>query len=146
MFNSITIKKLTESALYNYGNPSSVNSEDLKNLGIKEDTGFYDVYINKGWPPKSRCNPLLTLTDIITNLEKGWGLFGLEQDDVTPSLLRRFIQLDSIEGERVFHYDVQTDYVYNCDWGEEYAMISGGKEPSFVSSYDFVNWYYDDSI
>ncbi len=146
MLSKKTIQQLENSPISSYGDISDICVIFLKNLNIKEDTGFFQIYKFGGWLPVSQYAPLYPLGEIMNNLDKGWGLEGLENCGEKTQLLKRFIRMDSMEGQGSFYYDIKNDFVYDCNWGEEEAMISGEKEPSFVSSYDFFNWYYDDSI
>ena len=79
------------------------------------------------------------------NLEKGWGLEILDNITLEKEWITKFIQMDSKEGEVSYYYEVDTDCVYICRWGEE-DMISGSKQPKFRTSYDFFNWFYSSQL
>jgi hypothetical protein len=54
----------------------------------------------------------------------------------------RYLRFTSIEGEGSYFYDIETDAVYDVNWGEEELMVLGEKQPWFTSFYDFIEWYY----
>jgi len=109
-----------------------------KNLGIKKiDSAFINYYSVVGFPPIGQGEELYTLNDILEAKE--------EEDEELPSEIgSRYLRFTSIEGEGSYYYDVETDAVYDVNWGEEQVMVSGDKEPWFTSFYDFLEWYYSD--
>lgn len=145
MFTSETVAELKAFPKFEFGNRHPKALKALKALKIREETGIHDFYKSGGWlPPNRRYQELYLLFQLIENIEKSYGLYGMEEEYRTPELLRRYLQLDSIEGGGSWQYDVETDAVYDCDWGAEYNMVAGTKEPTFKTSYDFINWLYSD--
>ena len=142
MLEERTVQALEGSPISSFGHVSEVCVKFLKNLGVDQNTGFFDVCKYGGWLPVSDRARLYGLGQIMQSLEKGWGLAGLENPELEKELMSKFIQLDSIEGEKSFYYEVETDFVYLCHWGEEKSMISHDKSPDFRTSYDFLNWCF----
>jgi len=66
----------------------------------------------------------------------------MEEEDRTPERLGRYLAITSFEGGGGWHYDIQTDRIYDCDWGMEYDMVDGTMVPTFATSCEFFNWMY----
>ncbi len=77
-------------------------------------------------------------------LGKGKELYNLSVIVEENTAGSRYLRFTSIEGEGSYFYDVETDAVYDVNWGEENLMESGQKRPWFTSFSDFLEWYYSD--
>ena len=142
MLKTETIEILKASPISSFGDKNEVCMQFMRNLGVKENTGFFDVYKYGGWLPTSHSAELYPLGQIMQNIEKGWGLQGLENRSLEKELITKFIQMDSSVGEVGYFYEVDTDCVHICYWGGEEEMISGSKVAKFKTSYNFFNWFY----
>jgi len=143
MLTTETIEKLENSPISSFGDLNEICIQFMKNLGVSENTGFFDVHKYGGWLPTSNGGgALYPLGQIMNNLEKGWGLEGLEDFALEQDLITKFIRMDSIEGEFSYYYEVDSDCVHVCHWGGEEEMISHRKSAKFKTSYDFFNWFY----
>ena len=81
-----------------------------------------------------------------TPLGSGSELFNLESILEENTAGSRYLRFTSIEGEGSYFYDVETDAVYDINWGEEELMDSGQKQPWFPSFSDFLEWYYSEAL
>lgn len=79
-------------------------------------------------------------------LGKGEELYNLNLIVEENTAGSRYLRFTSIEGEGSYFYDVETDAVYDVNWGEEELMESGQKEPWFNSFSDFLEWYYSEAL
>ena len=79
-------------------------------------------------------------------LGKGEELYNLSLIVEENTAGSRYLRFTSIEGEGSYFYDVETDAVYDVNWGEEELMESGQKEPWFTSFSDFLEWYYSGGV
>lgn len=124
---------------------------ELNKIGI--DGGiFYDFFVNSyayDIPENKRGQELFTLDQILENYQsQNW--LNLFPDRVAlkekyPEAGKRYLQITSIEGEGSYFYDIETDYVYDVNWGQEENMVMGKLKPWFTSFYDFLEWYYGES-
>ncbi len=130
--------------LSDFGQDNADALRDLDRLCIQAGTGFHMLYAGGGFFPNGRNRPvaLLSLSDLVQDQKTGHGLYGMEEADRTPELLKRYLTITSIEGGGSWFYDIETDCVFDCDWGDEYGMIDGTLEPVFNTSFEFVNWLY----
>ncbi len=119
------------------------------NLGVEHlDSAFVEFY-SFAIGGMGQGEELYNLEQIMDDLkQQNW--LNLFDDEMTirikakyPDAGKRYLQFTSIEGQGSYFYDVQTDYVYDVNWGEEEAMITGELKPWFKSFYDFLEWYYD---
>ncbi len=111
---------------------------------FRENTGMFELYINLGYPPIGKGGILLPMDQILENLNDGSNLWGLEEDERSKNASRYYIRLQSVEGGESWYYHTKSDRIYLCEWGNEKLMISSQLKPAFSSSYEFVNWMYDD--
>jgi len=117
---------------------SFANDFSILNIG----SSFLDFYFLVGFTPAGKGEELYNYEDIIDDIES---CKQDVQDEVLPKGVgTRFLRFTSIEGGGSYFYDVETDAVYDCDFGEEYDMVSGDKDPWFTSFYDFLEWYYSE--
>lgn len=129
----------------------------LHELNVHKNVAFFEYYSNDHNPPDySIAEDLFGLDQIYEQTHKyNWLNFRLAQYDdeetveyrnniikTCPNAADRYLQLTSIEGGGSYFYDVETDYVYDVDWGKELDMVTGKLKPWFTSSYDFLEWYY----
>ena len=130
--------------LSDFGQDNAEALKDLDGLGVRVGTGFHRLYAGGGFLPNGRNRPvaLLGLFDLIQDQKAGHGLYGMEETDRTPELLKRYLTITSMEGGGSWFYDIETDCVFDCDWGDEYGMIDGSFEPVFETSFGFANWLY----
>jgi hypothetical protein len=119
-----------------------------KNLGIINiDSAFVDYYSIFALPPLGNGDELLSLQEIVDEYNEPYFWWDDIDEDIKqkfPDAPKRYIQFSSIEGGGSYFYDNKTDKVYNVNWGEEEAMITGKLKPMFNSFYDFLEWYYDE--
>lgn len=111
-------------------------SEKLAELGVSKGTTFYDFYSRAYFIPIGQGEELNTLDGIIEHKESQF------HEDDYPEIYDRFLQLSSIEGEGSYFYEIATDTVYDANWGEEEAMMSGTLDKKWPSFYSFLEWYY----
>ncbi|WP_148626050.1 hypothetical protein [Aliarcobacter cryaerophilus] len=121
----------------------------LKNMGVNEDTAFFDYCIGIfDYPKVWKGEELYGFVQILENYQsQNWlNLFPerVALKEKYPNAGERYLQFTSIEGEGSYFYDKETDYVYNVDWGQEEDMITGKLKPWFTSFYDFLEWYYSE--
>jgi len=141
------IDRINKLKSINYSDMNIINTiisqEDanntLRKLGIKEDTIFYEFYLNFGDEASAyRIELLYSLGEIIENHKTPfWG-------DKYPGIEKRYLILSSIEGEYSYFYDKETDALYGVDWGEMDDFMAGKLDPLFTSFYDFLEWYYSE--
>ena len=110
----------------------------LKEIGVLEDTSFYDFYLNVIDEPEAyRAEDFYGLSQILEDYKNPfWSRY--------PEIGKRYLQLSSIEGEYSYFYDKETDALYGVDWGEMDDFIAGKLKPLFTSFYDFLEWYYSE--
>ena len=108
----------------------------LSYLGVEEGTVFYQFYTKIGYIPNGQGEPLHSLDEIIGEKESQF------HENDYPGIYDRFLQISSIEGEGSYFYEIDTEIVYDADWGEEDAMMSGKLEKKWPSFYAFLEWYY----
>ena len=105
----------------------------VKNL----DSAFIDFYSVVAFVPTGKGEELYNLESILE--ENNSENF---DDEIPKEVGSRYLKFTSMEGEGSYFYDVETDAVYDVNWGEEELMVSGEKQPWFTSFYDFIEWYY----
>ncbi len=111
-------------------------SEKLEELGVSKGNTFYEFYTWAYFIPIGQGEELNTLDGIIEHKESQF------HEDDYPGIYDRFLQLSSIEGEGSYFYEIATDIVYDANWGEEEAMMSGILDKKWPSFYSFLEWYY----
>ncbi len=118
-------------------------------LGINNETAFYEYYLDGfDYPEIMKGEELYSLEQILENYKFQSWLNLFPEDKLLkqkyPFAGKRYIQISSIEGEGSYFYDKQTDCVYDVNWGDEEAMITGELQSWFTSFYDFLEWYYSE--
>lgn len=103
-------------------------SKAMESLRIADNSTFYKMMLLYRDFPLGKGEELSNLSVII-------------EDNMDSS---RYLRFTASEGEGSYFYDVETDAVYDVNWGEEELMESGQKQPWFISFSDFVEWYYSD--
>jgi len=110
----------------------------LKDLGISEETTFYEFYTNIGFIPIGQGEELHTLDEIVNEKESQF------HEDEYPGIYDRFLQISSIEGEGSYFYEIATDIVYDTHWGEEESMMTGTLNSKWPDFYSFLEWYFSE--
>ena len=117
------------------------------NLGIKILHSAFVDYFSFAIGGNGKGEELYTLEQVLEGYKDPsfwWKEIEKDIKEKYPNASKRYLQFTSIEGGGSYFYDGETDYVYNVDWGEEEAMITGEKVPWFTSFYDFLEWYYSE--
>lgn len=124
----------------------SNNIRGVKDLKISVNTAIFEVLTRVQFIPLGRGEELFSLWDILRSIEDDSGLHALEDEKRTKETLARYLQISSIEGQGSYFYDVKTDRVFDCDWGEEEWMLAETKAAMFETSMDFFTWYFSKPI
>ena len=96
----------------------------LTDLGVSNNSLFYEVFCNYRFFPSGNGEELHNLHSI-----EG------EYDG--------FLQLSSPEGEGSYFYSIESDEVFDVEWGEEEELITNQLEPKWASFSEFLIWYYE---
>jgi len=104
----------------------------------------HKVYFHKTLKLKILNSAFIDFYSVIafTPLGNGSELYNLEAILEENTAGSRYLRFTSIEGESSYFYDVETDAVYDVNWGDEELMESGQKRSWFTSFSDFLEWYY----
>lgn len=117
----------------------------LNQLNIQKKICFYIFYLNGfDLPNNTKGEELFGLQDIYDFYINEYWINRCELREKYPKASKQYLQFTSIEGGGSYFYDKETDYVYDVDWGQEEAMITGKLKPWFTSFYDFLEWYYSE--
>ncbi len=119
--------------------------QNLIKIEIKQNSSFFEFFSDSYDIPSSyRGEELYSLEQILEDYENEYWINRCELKGKYPEASKRYLQITSIEGGGSYFYDKERDYVYDVDWGEEEAMLTGKLEPWFTSFYDFLEWYYSE--
>ena len=114
--------------------------EVLDDLHIPNNTLLYEIMTYVSFFPIGRGEELYTLDQILNQKKSQFW------DEEFPNFSERFLQLNSIEGEGSYFYEIATDHVYDVDWNDMELLVSGELEPNWSSYEKFLEWYYQEML
>jgi len=110
----------------------------VDNLGIKNrESAFSKFYTVVAIPIIGDGSELSTLESIINNSEQD-----SNDSDMPSELGNRYLRFTSYEGEGAYFFDVETDEVFDVDWGFETDLVDRKLKPIAASFFDFLEGYY----
>lgn len=133
-------KVLKENIKFCFDSDFSVTTDDSnwfrENLGLKKtSSSFISYYTIVAFPPVGNGAELMPLESILENAKD-------DMDELPKGIGSRFLRLTSFEGEGAYYFDVETDKVYDADWGEELEMTNGNIPALSDSFFEFLQSYY----